>query len=425
MTSWSSDISRDVPNGLVEGYCHRDWRPLLETFVANFVARGEVGASVCVKVKGETKVDLWGGLADPKSRRKWDADTVSVVFSATKGATATSAHVLAARGLLDLNAPVAKYWPEFARNGKERATVSMMLNHSVGVPGFRQPLKDGAYADWDYMIARLEEEPAFWEPGLRNGYHLLNIGWTVGELVRRVSGKSLGTFFQDEIARPLGIDFWIGLPEAMEPRVAPIIPFVPEDGGEIITDFHQALIDNPTADSSQALLNTGGYNPANFIENENCYAPDTRRAHAAEIGGAGGITNARALAGMYSPLANGGGGLMSQDDVLRASQVSMIASIDPILLMPTRFALGYMKSMDNRRRRLGDIESVIISDRAFGHVGAGGSLGFADPDCGLSFGYTMNRMGPGILLVDRGQSLVDTTYRLMGYRSNVSGVWAR
>jgi len=419
-----NEISMKVPQGEVQGKCAPGWEPVVDAFAQNFRARDEIGASFCVTHHGETKIDLWGGFADQARGRPWREDTISVVFSATKGATALCAHVLASRGLLDLKAPVAKYWPEFAKNGKENATVEMMLNHSVGVPGFREPIKEEAFADWDYMIKRLEEEPAFWEPGLRNGYHLLNIGWTVGELVRRVSGKSLGTFFHDEIASKLGLDFYIGLPAEHEDRVSLIVPYIPK-AGDVMTEFYEACVENPEADSSKALLNTGGFNPARFDEKNGRYATDTRTAHAAEIGGAGGITNARGLAGMYAPLANGGGWIVAADDVWRMSQISMVSHRDPILLVPTRFALGFMKSVDNRHLPMGDEKSMIIGDRGFGHVGAGGSLGFADPDCNLSFGYTMNRMGVGVFLNQRGQSLVDAVYTKLGYRSNKSGVWAK
>jgi CubicO group peptidase (beta-lactamase class C family) len=420
-----SFVRETLSDGVVEGYCREEWRPLLSVFLENFRSRNELGASCCVRVRGETVIDVWGGIASAETKEPWKKDTVVVVFSATKGATAICAHILASRGLLDLNQPIREIWPEFAKKGKESATVAMTLNHSVGVPGFREKLKPGAFADWDYMIHRIEEEQAFWEPGVRCGYHMLNIGWTAGELIRRVSGKSLGTFFRDEVAKPLGLDFWIGLPESEESRVARFEPHVPSSDDPNLTDLQRTLLDAPQTDFARAVLNAGGYEPARFDKIARRYVPDTRLAHAAEIGGSGGITNARGLAGLYDPLANGGGGLVSADHVWRMSQTSMVASIDPILMMPTRYALGYMKSMDNRHRRLGAIESVILGDRAFGHVGAGGSLGFADPDCELSFGYAMNRMGPGILLNERGQSLVDATYKLLGYRSNASGVWAR
>src|SRR6202008_4256848 len=166
----------------------------------NFSARGEVGASLCATLEGRTVIDLWGGQADPAANAPWTRDTVSIVFSCTKGAVAICAHVLASRGLLDLDAPVAEYWPEFAAKGKERATVRMMLDHSVGLPAFRTPVRSGGFCDSHYICDTLADEQPFWNPGPRNGYHMITFGWTVGELVRRFSGKSLGTFFREEIS---------------------------------------------------------------------------------------------------------------------------------------------------------------------------------------------------------------------------------
>lgn len=408
-------IEITTPRGRVEGRADAAFQGVVDAFVANFAERGEVGASVALSVEGETVVDLWGGQVDLEGSAPWTEDTVSLVFSVTKAATALCAHLLIERGQLDLHAKVTDYWPEFGQAGKADVTVAMMLNHSVGLPAFRETVKDGGYYDWDYMIGLLEAQEPFWEPGTRNGYHMISFGWTVGELVRRVSGKSLGTFFADEFAAPLGLDFWIGLPEALEPRVSNMLPYVP--GPDMaMTDFTLALLNEPTSISALSLLNAGGHSLA---------GPDTRAAHAAELGGGGGIANARALAKLFTPLANGGGDFFSPDSITRMSQVSMATQRDATLLIPTRFALGFMKSMDNRHRPFGDIESAILGDRAFGHVGAGGSIGFADPDCHLGFGYTMNQMGAGLLLNDRGQAVVDAAYRALGYRSDAPGVWVR
>ncbi len=409
-------IKQDVPGGRVEGLCDERFGELAREFARNFEERGEVGASLCLALHGETLVDLWGGVADPASGRAWERDTVSIVFSCTKGATALCAHLLASRGLLDVEAPVAEYWPEFAQRGKESASVRMMLDHSVGVPVFRTPVKPGGTCDWDYIVSLLEAQEPFWKPGTRNGYHMLSFGWTVGELVRRVSGRSLGTFFREELAQPLGIDFWIGLPEASEPSVAPMINYVPPPG-EALGDFLLKVVSEPQSIQALSLLNLGGFDA------------NDRAVHAAEIGGGGGISNARGLAGLYAPLACGGrlGGKTYLDatSLSRMSEVSMATQEDATLLIPTRFALGFMKSMDNRRRARGDRDSAILSSAAFGHVGAGGSIGFADPREGLSFGYSMNRMGKGILLNERGQALVDAAYRALGYTANASGVWSR
>lgn len=410
---------------VVEGTVAAGFDGVARAFIGNFRDNGEVGASVCVTVGGESKVDLWGGLADPKTGQAWTRDTVSVVFSCTKGATATCAHVLASRGQLDIDAPVKETWEAFAAQGKDRVTTRMMLDHSAAVPALRDPVDKDLSYDWHYMTSRLAAEAPFWEPGTRNGYHGFTFGWTVGEMVRRVSGKSLGTFFQEEIAKPLGIDFWIGLPEDIEPRVAPIIPFV-YAAKDARTPFMLALAKEPASIPSLFYFNNGKWRTG---------GANTREGRAAEIGAANGVTNARGLAGLYAPLACGGSlngtTLVDTATLARMGEVSMATHDDATLRIPTRFALGFMKSMDNRRRSLAatiwgeDCDSVIMGAPALGHVGAGGSLGFADPTCGLSFGYSMNRMGPGLLLNERGQSLVDATYRALGHTSKDAGVWTR
>lgn len=348
--------------------------------------------------EGRSVVDLWGGTADRRAGTPWTSDTVSVVYSCTKGATALCAHVLADRGQLDLDGPVAELWPEFAAGAdgaKASATVRMMLDHSVGVPVFRQPLAPGELYDWDRIVGRLEGEAPFWTPGTRNGYHMLNFGWTVGELVRRASGRSLGTYFQEAIAEPLGIDFWIGLPESVEPRVAPMIPHV-RSSGEPLGEFGLAVVRDPASIPALSLSNLAHFDP------------NSRAAHAAEIGGGGGISNGRGLAGMYRPLSLGGDGLVSSAAVDRMRRVSTATNRDATLCIPTRFAMGFMVGMDNRQ--VPGADSVVLGEHAFGHVGAGGSIGFADPAHGLAVGYSMNRMGPGILLNERGQSIVDAVY---------------
>lgn len=374
----------------VDGEWDDRFQLVVDAFAANFAQRGETGASLCITVGGETVVDVWGGT--------FGRDTICVVHSCTKGATALCAHVLASRGLLDVEAPVAELWPEFAKNGKEHATVRMMLDHSVGVPVFRRTIERGELYDWDRVVQLLEEEEPFWEPGTRNGYHMINFGWTVGELVRRVSGRSLGTFFRDEIAEPLGIDFWIGLPEEHEARVAPLTPYV-RAKGEPLGAFALTLLDDPTSIPALAIQNIGTTNM------------NARAYHAAEIGGGGGITNGRGLAGMYTPLAVDDGRVVDHDTLERMRRVSVATNRDATLQLATRFALGFMVSMDNRDKV--EKDSVILGEHAFGHVGAGGSIGFADPSIGMAFGYSMDTMGPGILLNERGQSLVDAAYRVL------------
>jgi CubicO group peptidase (beta-lactamase class C family) len=407
-------ISLNTRAGKIEGSCDPKFTGVLDAFAENFEQRDELGASVCILAEGRVVADLWGGRVAVDGA-PWTRDTISIVFSATKGASAICAHMAADRGQLDLDAPVSRYWPNFAQAGKETALVSMMLDHSVGLPHLRTKIKKGGVYDYDYMIGLLEREEPFWKPGTRNGYHGITSAWTVGEMVHRSTGKRLGEFFRDEVAGPLGIDFWIGLPADKEPRVAPMVaaPITDEVRNSRIS---QAAINEKDSPSHYFMFNMGGFDP------------NTREAHAAEIGSANGISNARGLARLYAPLANGGAldgvKLVDPETLQRMALCSVATHEDATLRIPSRFSLGFMKAIDNRRLENAAHCSLLISDPAFGHVGAGGSIGFADPVAKMSFGYTMNRMGFGILMNDRGQSLIDAAYRAMGYRSNASGVWA-
>jgi CubicO group peptidase (beta-lactamase class C family) len=393
----------------VDGTCEPRYARVREEFERNFVERGEVGASVCVMLDGESVVDLWGGQADPTSGRAWDRDTIGHVWSATKGATALCAHMLASRGRLDLNAPVARYWPEFAKNGKESVLVRHLLNHQVGLPAVRDPLPSGCFYDWSLMVDALAREEPFWRPGTRNGYHALTFGYLVGEVVRRVDGRTLGAFFRDEVAGPLQLDFWLGLPPEHEGRVAPTIPAAPPGPCDPVPSFYVAALTDPTSVQAMVLANTGGYM---MLPGES----DSRAAHAAEIGAVGGISNARGLAGMYRALALGGSPLVDPGQLAVMGVVSSATSVDAVLLVPTRFSLGFVKTSDNRYLPVADREGVLMSEEAFGHVGMGGSHGFADPRARLSFGYTMSRQGTGLGVNERGQSLIDAVYAAIGYR---------
>jgi CubicO group peptidase (beta-lactamase class C family) len=406
-------ISLTTNAGTIEGVCDSRFSGVLDAFVTNFETRGEVGASCAITIEGRTVVDLWGGKRAPGGAA-WDRDTISCVFSSTKGAMALTAHMLADRGQLNLDALVTDYWPEFGQNGKENARVAMTLDHSVGVPHIRSAPKPGGFYDWDYMVDMIAKEAPFWEPGTRNGYHGITMSWTVGEIVHRAAKKRMGVYFQDEVAKPLGLDFWIGLPEAQEYRVAPMIQAMPTPEAMQSRFFQKAMSDMTS--------------PSHFFMRDFlAFSPNSREGRAAEIGAANGMTNARGLAGMYAALANGGAAngkrLVGRDTIARMSRVAMGTHYDGTLMIPTRFALGYMKSMDNRWLPGTDSASCLLSESAFGHVGAGGSIGFACPETRMSFGYTMNQMGLGLLLNDRGQSLVDAAYKALGYRSNAGGVW--
>ena len=419
-------LKKSINNGEIAGFCDPRFERVAQEFERNFQQRDELGASVCVTLEGERVVDLWGGIAHPDSQEPWVEDTLSIVWSATKGATALCAHILASRGLLDLDAPVIRYWSEFGQAGKETIPVKMLLNHQSGLAALSEPLPSGAFCDWELMVKVLEKQEPFWKPGSMHGYHGFTFGWLVGEVVRRVSGKSLGTFFREGVAEPLGLDFWIGLPEELENRVALMIPAPPPGPEEPVSAMFVAMAD-PTSLQTLLMFNSGGHMVPG---SDGTLGFNLRAAHAAEIGAAGGISNARGLAGMYAPLANGGSlkgvNLVSRDSLTRMGAVSSASALDASILAPTRFSLGYAKSIDNRREPgCTENDSAILSEEAFGHPGFGGSLGFADPAARMSFGYVMNRMGQGLGINQRGQSLIDAVYLSLGYTSNTSGAWIK
>lgn len=392
-------IEESLEEGHVTGFYQPKYESVVHAFMNNFKKQGEVGACLCATIDGEVIFDLWGGMASQEN--PWQEHTITSVFSCTKAATAICAHLLVDRGELDLEKPISHYWPEFSRQGKKDITVKMALNHTAALPALRDPIKPGGFNDWEYMIERLQDETPFWKPGTGNGYHLVTFGWLVGEVVRRISGLTLGQYFKTEIADPLSSDFWIGLPEVLEDRVARVIPWQPTPDTPV-SDFTKSLLASKQSIPFLALKNTGNWQA------------NSREAHAAEIGGGGGLSNARGLAQLFLPFANHGqsktGSFISDYTIERMSTVSVETKQDFTLCLPTRFALGFMKRMDNRSGTPGNQDSVLFGENAFGHVGMGGSIGFADPDHKLSFGYAMNKMGQSILLNERGQGLVDAVY---------------
>lgn len=401
----------------INGNCEAAFAEVREEFERNFAERGELGASLCVYVDGERVVDLWGGVADRDSGRPWQEDTIGVVMSATKGASALCAHMLADRGLLGLDDPVSRHWPEFGRRGKEEITLRQVLTHQSGVCHVSPPVPADGFYDWDLMMGLIEDSEPFWEPGTRTGYHPFTPGFIVGELVRRKTGESLGSFFAREVAAPLDLDFWIGLPEEHEPRVATGEMWDLE-GGDPLPPSVQAAIADPTCLQATVGGNDGGW----FQETW-----DTRAAHAAELPSAGGVANGRGLAGMYLPLSLGGAvdgtRLLGAEAVAGLRLVRSATDVDAYLLSRSAYSLGFSKSWDNRQ--IGGNNSVIIGEDAFGAPGGGGHMGFCDPNHRLAFGYTMNKMGLGIGLNPRGQSLIDATYRALGSPTSEPGCWIR
>jgi CubicO group peptidase (beta-lactamase class C family) len=407
LDSSDGDLIRERAGSPIAGFWHTRFKRVRDQFLRNFTERGEVGAAVSVISGGRRVVDLWGGTARLDTNAPWDEDTIVHVWSCTKGATALCAHILAHRGQLDLDAPVTDYWPEFGQNGKEATTVAMLLSHQAGVPALRDPLPPGAFYDHEFMTDLLAAEAPFWAPGTRHGYHALTFGFLVGELVRRISGKTLGEFFRDEVADRFGIDFSMGLPDSEVGRLASVIPAPPP--APPFPNFLIAALTDPTSIPALVLFNNGG-----FLNPGEAESPAARAA--TEIGASGGFTNARALARLYQALVDPRSALplVGRAGLVRMSRTHS-AGFDEFGMIHSRFALGYVKSIDNRRGTPGNQDTGILSEDAFHHSGFGGSIGFADPRANLAFGYVMNQQGQGTLFNSRGQSLVDAAYRSIGY----------
>ncbi len=378
----------------VHGHCDPRFTAVRRAFEENFRERGELGAAVAVTVGGETVVDLWGGWADAARSRAWERDTLVNVWSTTKGPVALCTHILADRGLLDLDAPVAEYWPEFAAAGKEKVLVRHLLSHRAGLAGLREPHSLEQLCDWELTTQRLAATEPWWEPGTRSGYHALTYGHLVGEVVRRVSGLRPGAFLAREVTGPLGIDFSIGLPERDSGRAAELVQ------PAVTASSAQAAAFAQLAPAAIAALT----NPA--VSAAGAVTPGWR---AAEIPAANGHGTARAVAALYGVFAGrgsyGGHRVLSPEAAERVRE-GQGGCRDLVLGAgfehETEVGLGLWLS--------GPDGSYGPNPRAFGHDGFGGSCGLADPEAGVSLGYVMNRMGPHIANDPRKTALVDALY---------------
>ena len=358
----------------IDGHCEPRFTAVREQFFANFTERGDVGAAVCVYLDGVRVVDCWGGHADAPRTRPFGPDTIVSVASTTKGMVAVCAHMLAERGKLDLDAPVARYWPEFAAAGKQDIPVRWLLSHRAGLPAIRRALPAGALFDWTAMTAALAETAPWWTPGERHGYHAVTYGHLVGEVIRRVDGRSVGAFLRDEVTGPLRADFFIGVPEEADGRAAEVLP-PPPPGEPTIWD---TLLADPESVSGRTFLNPP--RPLGLV--------NTRAWRAAEIPGANGHTSARGVARAYAALARGGeldGVRLLAPATIEGAIAEQSRGRDAVLTLPTRFATGFMLGMP------GGIFNCGPGRRTFGHPGHGGSIGFADPDARVGFGYVTNQ----------------------------------
>jgi len=384
----------------IGGHVEPGFEGVRDAFARNFSEHADVGAGVSVHVEGRKVVDLWGGIADTTSKRPYDDDTLQLVFSTTKGATAICANLLAQRGLLDIDAPVATYWPEFAAGGKERIPVRWLLCHKAGLVTVDKKLSAEEVLAWEPIIEALAVQEPQWEPGSGHGYHAVTYGYLVGEVVRRITGKSLGTFFADEVAGPLGLDFWIGLPEEHEHRTAPMIGgIVPPADAQVDPKLAEMLEQfiGPNSLLGRALTVNGAFGDPGLF--------NTRAMHAAEVPAANGITNARSLSRMYAGVVgpvegSTAGPLLTKNQIEQASE-RQTEGADKCLFFETSFGLGFFTS---------SAFAPYAVDGNFGHAGAGGSVGFADPNNQVGFGYVMNKMNQNLSGDPRTTGLIKATY---------------
>ena len=366
----------------ISGTVAQGFEKVADVFRSNFDDFPELGAGFALYADGEAKVDITAGVADAGSGRAWDHRTLQLVFSTTKGAAAICVARLVDAGTLSYDDTVASHWPEFAAAGKENVTVRQMMSHQAGLPYVDQVLSLDDLIAVRPVVEALAAQAPIWEPGTVHGYHALTYGWLAGELVRRVDGRTLGTYFADEVAAPLGLDFWIGLPESEEARVSRLAAAPPPSDPAQLVELMQMM--GPGTIGFKALTMNGSLSALGAARNPF----NTRAIHATEMPAANGITNASSLAKMYAATVSDVDGVrLLSPDVVRAASAQAVGGPDAALVVDTRFGMGFM--LDN--------ETVpLLGPNAFGHAGAGGSLGQADPDSGVGYGYVMNQMLGGI-----------------------------
>jgi len=355
----------------IDGYCDERFISVKHIFEKNFDLGVEVGASFAVSLNGELVVDIWGGFSDSAKTKPWEKDTIVNVFSTTKVMTALCIHLLVDKGVIDVDAPVAKYWPEFAQATKENILVKHLMSHSAGLPGFDEKIPVEALYDWDRIIGLLASQKPWWKSGTKIGYHMITFGYLLGELVRRVTGKSLGEFFRDEIAVPLNIDFHIGLLKSFDSRTSEII--LPE---EVFAKW-QIILAKLFFKKAVKVYYNPNLETADF---------NGRAWRSAEIPASNGHGNARSIANIGSILACGG--MYNKKKILSRSTVKkaiepQISGRDRIMFFsPAKFGLGFGLLNDD----------WLLGPRSFYWSGAGGSLCIMDLEKKLSIGYAMNKM---------------------------------
>jgi CubicO group peptidase (beta-lactamase class C family) len=380
----------------IHGTVAHGFQGVADAFEANFAEHGDIGAAVCVFHRGQAVVDLWGGWADREQGREWQHDTLQLVFSTTKGVAAACVHQLAERGVLDLDAPVATWWPEFAQQGKGDIPLRWVLSHEAGLAAVTGEVTMDDVLGWEGVVEAIAAQAPVWEPGTTHGYHARSYGWILGEVVRRATGRSMGRYFADEIAGPLDLDFFIGLPKRELGRVARLYP---------------PVIDPEAAEAMDAFLGPDTMlgqvlrGPSNLFSYDDMWnRPDVL---AAEMPSSNGVGTARAVARLYASLIGEVDGvrLLAPETLARATEVQ-VNGPDHVIGLPMSFGLGFMTPPSAG------------GPGTFGHDGAGGSLGMADPAGEWALGYVMNQMQLGLTGDARSASLVAATMAAIAASDN-------
>lgn len=389
-----------MPDTNVAGHVAEGWQAVADQLSASIAAGDDVGASVAVYHRGECVVNVTGGAFDETGERPYDADTLQLVFSTTKGIASIAVAMCVQRGQLDYDAPVAQYWPEFAAEGKGEATVAQLLSHQCGLITI-DGITLAEALDRDVVTSRLAAAAPEWPIGSGHGYHALTFGWLAGELVRRVDGRTMGQFVAEEIAGPLGVELWIGLPESEQHRVSPVIGGIGAPD-EAMDPEIKALMDQvigPDTRGGRALSLSGAF----AVDG----AFNRRDVHAAEIPAANGITNAGALAKVYAATLGPVDGVQLLDDATRERARTLVTpegEADLCLVMPTTFSMGFMTH---------GFFTPYAGPGSYGHPGAGGSVAFAQPERELAFAYAMNKMAPNLAGDVRAQRLIDAAVAII------------
>lgn len=401
-------MSRDIE---IQGETATGFETVKEAFQQNFARRRELGAAVAVYYHGEKVVDLWAGRANKETDQPWEEDTIAPVFSVTKGLAALCMLILQSRGGFDYDAPIAEYWPEFAKNGKSAITVRELMNHRSGLAGIRSPITLDDLDAWDPIVEMMENETPVWEPGSQQGYHAVSYGLYLRELFERIANKSIGTFLKDEVCEPLGADVYLGLPESEQGRVARMY------GPKFLGRIKQlpGLVTGGTTEGrvGRALLQRNSTTriafaepaPLGFKSGNNF---NTRRIHAMELPWCGAIASARGIAGIYSVLAQGG----SANGLCLAPKASLAAvherqswsDRDAVIHKSLGWSQGFLKEEEHL---------FSPNPESFGHAGMGGALGWADPVSQVGFGYVPNQMS-GHIRSPRAIALCHAVYEAIG-----------